>query len=95
LTYAKFFKSTCEVDVSDFPFDSQVCSMVFGSWSMDRRLLVLAASNTQAISQQLYKENGEWELAKATVFEDNVSISFYYNRLTDKFDIIQEKAETW
>ena len=74
LTYAKFLKSTCEIDVSDFPFDEQICELVFGSWSMDNRLLVLAASNVQAISRTLYRENGEWELAKAIVSADNVSI---------------------
>ena len=41
---------------------------------MDNRLLVLAASNVQAISRTLYRENGEWELAKAIVSADNVSI---------------------
>ncbi|XP_066916789.1 neuronal acetylcholine receptor subunit alpha-3-like isoform X2 [Clytia hemisphaerica] len=67
LTYAQFFKSTCEIDVSDFPFDQQYCDMTFGSWSMDERLLQLRAVKEEAISEQLYKENGEWHLTEATL----------------------------
>lgn len=29
------FKSSCEIDVEFFPFDTQVCHLKFGSWSFD------------------------------------------------------------
>lgn len=74
LTYAQFFKSTCEIDVSYFPFDEQICDMTFGSWSMDSRLLKLRSQNVRAISKDLYKENGEWELATADLRSDDVSM---------------------
>ena len=73
LTYAQFFKSTCEIDVGDFPFDEQTCDMTFGSWSMDSRLLKLRSQNSHAISEELYKQNGEWTLDSAVLSSDNVS----------------------
>lgn len=72
LTYAKYFKSTCEIDVSDFPFDEQICDLVFGSWSMDERLMSLRAVNKEAIDSLLYKENGEWELSNAILKSESV-----------------------
>lgn len=31
------FTSTCKIDVTFFPFDSQICSMKFGSWTYEVR----------------------------------------------------------
>ena len=39
---------------------------------MDSRLLKLRSQNIHAISKDLYKENGEWELATADLTSDNV-----------------------
>ncbi|VDQ05947.1 unnamed protein product, partial [Trichobilharzia regenti] len=30
------FKSTCEVEITYFPFDTQICMLEFGSWTYDR-----------------------------------------------------------
>ena len=29
------FKSTCQIDITWFPFDDQNCDMKFGSWTYD------------------------------------------------------------
>jgi len=29
------YKSTCKIDITNFPFDMQVCWMKFGSWTYD------------------------------------------------------------
>ncbi|XP_057312193.1 neuronal acetylcholine receptor subunit alpha-3-like isoform X2 [Hydractinia symbiolongicarpus] len=78
LYFSQFFKSTCEIDVSKFPFDDQTCTIDFGSWSMDSTLLKLTALNGSAIGKD-YKQNGEWEMTKATLRD-----------LEDKYEI-QEK----
>ena len=33
------FKSTCNLDVTFFPYDQHLCDMVFGSLTMDNTLL--------------------------------------------------------
>lgn len=33
------FKSSCSMDITNFPFDSQACEMTFGSWTYDSRLI--------------------------------------------------------
>ena len=73
LTFATFFKSTCEIDVTYFPFDVQTCLLEFGSWSEDKRLLQLKVQDYDAIGDRSeYEVNGEWELAYATLLEGEV-----------------------
>ena len=33
LIYSGIFKSTCQIDITWFPFDDQDCEMKFGSWT--------------------------------------------------------------
>jgi len=35
------FKATCDIVITNFPFDSQKCEMTFGSWTYDNRLVSL------------------------------------------------------
>lgn len=34
-------KSTCKIDVTWFPFDDQKCLLIFGSWSLPAKHLVI------------------------------------------------------
>lgn len=36
------WKSSCSIDITNFPFDSQICHMKFGSWTYDGTKLDLA-----------------------------------------------------
>jgi len=36
-------RSSCKVDITLFPFDDQVCSLKFGSWTYDQAQVILAS----------------------------------------------------
>lgn len=56
------FKSTCQIDITWFPFDDQKCDLKFGSWTHDGRLLNLVPDNTTGGDITSFIRNGEWEL---------------------------------
>ena len=48
--FPSYLKSSCVVDVTFFPFDSQRCRLQFGSWSYDGLELDLVN----------YRDQGKW-----------------------------------
>lgn len=52
-------RSSCNIDIAYFPFDTQHCTMKFGSWTYSGFFTELR--NT-TVSAGTYKPNGEWEL---------------------------------
>uniref|UniRef100_A0A914VJX9 Uncharacterized protein n=1 Tax=Plectus sambesii TaxID=2011161 RepID=A0A914VJX9_9BILA len=52
---------TCNLDLTYFPFDQQVCYLMFASWSMDGSKVLLEASN-RSDNLDLYIGNTEWTL---------------------------------
>ena len=79
LTYVDFYKSTCEIDVTFFPFDEQACKQQFGSWNFDERYLQLKVNDPDAIGDRSeYEKNGEWEMAQARLVQERVSSSIAY-----------------
>ncbi|CAB3407819.1 unnamed protein product [Caenorhabditis bovis] len=64
-------RSSCSIDIAFFPFDTQHCTMKFGSWTYSGYFTDLV--NT-TISPATYKPNGEWELLD---MESKRSIFFY------------------
>ncbi|KAI1701016.1 neurotransmitter-gated ion-channel ligand binding domain-containing protein [Ditylenchus destructor] len=60
-------KSSCEIDITWFPFDEQICHLQYGSWTYTRERLDLFIDDTDLpdghkMDLQYYVENGEWEL---------------------------------
>ena len=57
------YKSSCEVDMTNFPFDEQSCSFKFGSWTYDGLKLDLDFMNgTSNIDMSEYLDSSEWEI---------------------------------
>ncbi|RUS81871.1 hypothetical protein EGW08_010394 [Elysia chlorotica] len=54
-------QSSCKVDVTYFPFDSQECSLKFGSWTYDGYQVDIT-NRTAEVDLSNYIVNGEWEL---------------------------------
>ena len=59
------FRSTCNIDVTFFPFDEQNCHMKFGSWTFEIRDLDIYSDNSPLYSSQ-YVKSAEWDLTAAS-----------------------------
>ncbi|CAD5112797.1 DgyrCDS2007 [Dimorphilus gyrociliatus] len=62
----QIFKSSCSIDVTNFPFDKQKCHMWFGSWTHSRREIDIELSFPEGIDlstfQSDYKDSSEWDI---------------------------------
>ncbi|CAG2113301.1 unnamed protein product, partial [Medioppia subpectinata] len=60
------FKSTCQIDITWFPFDDQKCVMKFGSWTYDGFSLDLDLAGNEEGKEEgdltPFLPNGEWVL---------------------------------
>ncbi|KAK2865659.1 hypothetical protein Q7C36_001715 [Tachysurus vachellii] len=54
-------KSTCVVDVSYFPFDSQQCNLTFGSWTYNGNQVDINMGGLESGDLSDFVENVEWE----------------------------------
>nr|XP_039271329.1 acetylcholine receptor subunit beta-like [Styela clava] len=78
--------SSCEIEVSLFPFDWQNCSMIFRSLSHDSDEMTLTADDYITIDKSAFQENGEWDLiskpiSTAMTYRGNVpydDVIFYF-----------------
>ena len=76
------YKSSCTIEVEFFPFDIQVCTMRFGSWTYDGHqvdLLHKCSTSTSAkevimngIDLRGFYESGEWDILDVTA-EQNIN----------------------
>ncbi|CAF5186667.1 unnamed protein product, partial [Rotaria magnacalcarata] len=63
-------KSTCQIDVTYFPYDEQECKLKFGSWTYNG-YQVSIEQRFDAIELSSYVVNGEWDLLD-TSYQVNV-----------------------
>ena len=55
------YRSTCQIDITYFPFDDQICKLKLGSWAYDG-FQVDVQKREKAIDLGNFIVNGEWEL---------------------------------
>lgn len=69
-------KTSCAVDVSNYPFDTQGCHIKLESWYHDNGSLVYEFDGEGIqISEQHWVENGEWEVLDLSATADTISYS--------------------
>ncbi|CAH1795658.1 unnamed protein product [Owenia fusiformis] len=57
------YKSTCQIDIKNFPFDEQTCHLKFGSWTYDGFKLDLNFYNEKNVTDITdYVDSNEWKL---------------------------------
>ncbi|KAK3608583.1 hypothetical protein CHS0354_042572 [Potamilus streckersoni] len=59
-------QSTCSVDITYIPFDTQSCSLKFVAWSYTKNE-VLLTEGTSGIILNEYEENSEWKIVSSSV----------------------------
>ncbi|XP_076443988.1 neuronal acetylcholine receptor subunit alpha-10-like [Babylonia areolata] len=64
-------RSSCQVDITFFPFDWQTCSLKFGSWSYDKAQVDLL-NKTSIVDVSIYITNGEWTLHEYRIIRNEV-----------------------
>lgn len=70
------YKSSCEIDVSAFPFDIQNCHLKFGSWTYDQSKVDLELlGNTEEIDRSEYMVSNAWHILSAPAKRNEVSYS--------------------
>ncbi|PAV59885.1 hypothetical protein WR25_19795 [Diploscapter pachys] len=59
------YKSSCIIDVEYFPFDEQICDLVFGSWTYNADEIKLEFVETEMIDVSEYQASSIWDLIDA------------------------------
>ncbi|XP_067660536.1 neuronal acetylcholine receptor subunit beta-3-like [Haliotis asinina] len=84
---AGVFRTSCEMDITLYPFDRQTCTMYFSTWDYTVDLVNLTYASPE-VNRDAYIENGEWEILSSKVAEDR----FAY--LTSPEEVYPEVAVT-
>ena len=57
------YRSSCEIDMRDFPFDEQTCFFKFASWSQDEYKVDLRMQrNSYELDLGEYVSSSEWDI---------------------------------
>ena len=63
------FSSTCHIDLKNFPFDTQKCTISFGSWTYDSSLIDLKFDEDKdSIDLNDYESSKEWKIQEDALY---------------------------
>lgn len=63
------YRSSCEIDMKNFPFDSQECFFKFGSWTYDQHKVdVQLFEARENIDMREYIQSSEWEVLNSSAW---------------------------
>ena len=68
------FTTTCEIDITYYPFDQQTCSMNFANWAY-RYNQVSLNSTVDKVDTLPYSPNGEWDLTHTETIVSNMVVA--------------------
>lgn len=66
-------KTTCGIDITLFPFDSQTCVIYMNSWMTIPSEVTLFAAHREG-DMTYYQENGEWDMESVSIAEVGGSV---------------------
>jgi hypothetical protein len=70
----------CKMNVAYFPYDHQVCSLTFGSWSYSSKYIKMVQDGN--LDTSFYVQHNEWEVVETAV----VNHSKFYDCCPDSYD---------
>ncbi|XP_041641320.1 neuronal acetylcholine receptor subunit beta-2-like [Cheilinus undulatus] len=83
------YKSACSIEVENFPFDKQNCTLKFRSWTYDHTEVDLVLISDFA-SRDDYTPSGEWDIVSLPARKNEDPKDFTYLDITYDF-VIQRK----
>ena len=57
------FITSCQLDITYYPFDSQVCELDFVDWTYDGRFVMLV-NGSDRITTSVFRTHGEWDVVR-------------------------------
>ena len=83
------YKSACAIEVQNFPFDQQNCTLKFRSWTYDHTMLDLILTSDFA-SRDDFTPSGEWDIVSLPARKNEDPDDITYLDITYDF-VIQRK----
>ncbi|KAK3101792.1 hypothetical protein FSP39_006409, partial [Pinctada imbricata] len=65
-------KTSCVVDMTYFPFDTQICSIIFSTWNLALDVKINIFENSVILTY--YTKNPQWELIRARTRNINIGV---------------------
>ncbi|XP_029213207.2 neuronal acetylcholine receptor subunit alpha-10-like isoform X4 [Acropora millepora] len=87
------FKSICNVDITNFPFDDQECVLKFGSWAFDITKIDLAIKSNHSLNKY-YIKNGEWKMLNISLKRNALAYQCCPHAFVDVSVVIKIRRES-
>ncbi|CAB3408346.1 unnamed protein product [Caenorhabditis bovis] len=62
------YKSSCIIDVEYFPFDEQICTLVFGSWTYNKNEIKMDIEKAKLVDLSEYSASSIWDIIDAPAY---------------------------
>ncbi|KAK3612320.1 hypothetical protein CHS0354_011038 [Potamilus streckersoni] len=66
------WKSTCSVDITYFPFDTQSCDLRFGTWTYFTKDVLIKVDN-YTINLDFYETNSAWSIVDTSAYTQEIA----------------------
>jgi hypothetical protein len=66
------FDSTCNIDMTYFPFDSQTCDLQLVTWSSTREMISIVTGD-DGFNIDAYEENANWKMLGVSTFDSSTA----------------------